>query len=280
MSVLKIKDQNGNWVDIPAIKGANGRDGAIQYQAGKNISLENNTISTSALNESEVQDLIDTSIEALGELGFTPTVVQTLPTQDIDTHTIYLVPKQDSEQEDAYDEWLYINNSWEHIGSTTVDLSNYYTKSESDAITGLLANLNTTNKANLVGAINEVFSNAGIPVLSGNTIRLNNVDYGVYKIQDTATIYGVSGATITIEGGAILIVVAYGNLKMGYVFARNGNISYIAYSTVTTKNFLQLLERSNTVEYTPAPNSYNPATTKYVDDAISTAITDALGGSY
>lgn len=60
MSVLKIKDANGVWQNIPAIKGA---DGAIQYSAGKNIIIENNTIATSALNENEVQGLIDASIE-------------------------------------------------------------------------------------------------------------------------------------------------------------------------------------------------------------------------
>ena len=53
-------------------------------------------------------------------------VVQTLPVSDIDTHTIYLVPKTGSTG-DVYDEYLYINNAWELIGSTSVDLTNYPT---------------------------------------------------------------------------------------------------------------------------------------------------------
>lgn len=57
-------------------------------------------------------------------------VVQQLPTEDIDTHTIYLVPKATSQTNNVYDEYMYINNAWELIGSTEVDLSNYYTKSE------------------------------------------------------------------------------------------------------------------------------------------------------
>lgn len=61
-------------------------------------------------------------------------VVQTLPTQDIDTHTIYLVPKQTAGTNDVYDEYLYINNAWEHIGTTQIDLSNYYTKTQVDTL--------------------------------------------------------------------------------------------------------------------------------------------------
>ena len=44
-----------------------------------------------------------------------------------------------------------------------------------------------------------------------------------------------------------------------------------AYNNVLTKN--------QSASYTPT-NSYHPATKKYVDDSIASAITDALGGSY
>lgn len=52
-------------------------------------------------------------------------VVQTLPVQDISTTTIYLVPKTPTETNDAYDEYIYVSNNWEHIGSTEVDLTDY-----------------------------------------------------------------------------------------------------------------------------------------------------------
>lgn len=58
-------------------------------------------------------------------------VVQTLPVQDISTTTIYLVPKTTTEQNDAYDEYIYVSNAWEHIGSTDIDLSGYQTKIDS-----------------------------------------------------------------------------------------------------------------------------------------------------
>ena len=53
-------------------------------------------------------------------------VVQTLPISDIDNNTIYMVPK-DGEPGDVYYEYLYVNNAWEYLGSTEVDLTDYAT---------------------------------------------------------------------------------------------------------------------------------------------------------
>lgn len=71
-------------------------------------------------------------------------VVDTLP-ESGEQNVIYLVKKTSSEQNDVYDEYVWITDEdgtshWEHIGSTAVDLSNYYTKSE---ITALLNNQKT-----------------------------------------------------------------------------------------------------------------------------------------
>ena len=51
----------------------------------------------------------------------------------------------------------------------------------------------------------------------------------------------------------------------------NGDVASITTGTVygTSKTFLPT---NNTVSYSPTPNSYNPATTKYVDDSISSAV--------
>lgn len=46
--------------------------------------------------------------------------------------TLYFVPKTDTEESDMYDEYVWINNDWELVGTKqiTVDLTNYYTKTE------------------------------------------------------------------------------------------------------------------------------------------------------
>lgn len=54
-------------------------------------------------------------------------IVQTLPITDIQTNIIYLLPKNPSGTNDVYTEYAYINNSWEKLGETQIDLSNYVT---------------------------------------------------------------------------------------------------------------------------------------------------------
>lgn len=52
-------------------------------------------------------------------------VVEVLPTESIETNVIYLVPATDSQDNNYYEEYIYLNNSWELIGTTKVDLSGY-----------------------------------------------------------------------------------------------------------------------------------------------------------
>lgn len=73
-------------------------------------------------NASQVQALI------AGSEHLKYKVVAALPTTNIDTHTIYLVPKSGTAGTDEKDEYMYIDNKWELIGSNRVDLSNYLTK--------------------------------------------------------------------------------------------------------------------------------------------------------
>jgi len=75
-------------------------------------------------------------------------VVQTLPTEDISTTTIYFVPKTTTGTNDVYDEYVYVSNAWEHIGSTDIDLSGYQTKIDSShkLSSDLVDDANQTNK--------------------------------------------------------------------------------------------------------------------------------------
>ena len=74
---------------------------------------------------------------------FSIEVVQTLPTEDISETTIYLIQSSDPEQGNYYEEYIYVNNTWELVGTTAVDLSNYYTKLQIDTL--LEAKVNTAD---------------------------------------------------------------------------------------------------------------------------------------
>lgn len=54
-------------------------------------------------------------------------IVNELPTEDIQTDTIYLVPSDDPTTQDMYLEYMYINNAWELLGQKqiVVDLTDY-----------------------------------------------------------------------------------------------------------------------------------------------------------
>ena len=66
---------------------------------------------------------VDALIEAISTLSFL--VMQQLPTTDIQTNIIYLIPASTAAANNVYDEYIYVNNSWECIGSTQIDLSLY-----------------------------------------------------------------------------------------------------------------------------------------------------------
>lgn len=89
--------------------------------------------SATTINNTWSASKIQAVINALNALTFA--VVNVLPTTDIDTHTIYLVPKTSTETGNYYDEYLYVNNQWEHLGDTKVDLSGYVRETDLVPIT-------------------------------------------------------------------------------------------------------------------------------------------------
>ena len=64
-------------------------------------------------------------------------IVQVLPTENIEEDAMYLVPLENPEsQENRFAEYIYVNGVWELLGkvSIQIDLSNYYTKQEVNAL--------------------------------------------------------------------------------------------------------------------------------------------------
>lgn len=63
-------------------------------------------------------------------------IVTGLPSSDIEEDVVYLVPAITTGDSNVYVEYTYINGAWEKLGevTSTVDLSNYYTKDEANSI--------------------------------------------------------------------------------------------------------------------------------------------------
>ena len=123
-------------------------------------------------------------------------VVDTLP--DVgETDTIYLLKKEKPGVQNLYDEYVYTNSSWEHIGDTSVDLSDYYTKEESDK--KLLAKQDKLLPGDniTISEDNVISSNIGLPVLENQEINIHTFPAGSYIItgKDTVIKYGTNGAS-------------------------------------------------------------------------------------
>lgn len=66
--------------------------------------------------------------------NFNAEIVSVLP-ETGSTNVMYLVPKATSGDANVYDEYLYINNTWELIGTTGVDLMGYIKDTDMHALT-------------------------------------------------------------------------------------------------------------------------------------------------
>jgi len=129
--VLALNGTSGKWEDkkLPT------KLSDFTNDTGFITNTVNNLTNYYKKSETYTQSEVDALISAVVTIDIE--VVQTLPTTDISTTTIYLLPKQTAGTDDVYDEYINTTGTtsgWELIGSTQVDLSNYYTKSEVDAL--------------------------------------------------------------------------------------------------------------------------------------------------
>lgn len=186
-TTITITDKNGTTT-ANVNDGANGRDGQDGYTpvkgvdyftqediASLNIPTDTNDLTngagyiTKAVNDltyyyttsnTYTKTEVDTLIGNINQ--FKVEIVSVLPIQDIDTHTIYLVAKTGSTG-DIYNEYIYINNNWELIGSTEVDLSNYYTKGETDTLLSSKANSSDLSTVATSGSYSDLSNTPTIP---------------------------------------------------------------------------------------------------------------------
>ena len=106
------------------------------------ISTVNNLANYYLKTQTYTQAEVNALISAISTI--TISVVQTLPTTDIQTNVIYLTPKPSAQTNNVYDEYVNTTGTtagWEKIGDTEIDLSNYVTTT---ALNTALADYTTT----------------------------------------------------------------------------------------------------------------------------------------
>lgn len=130
--------------------------------------LTNYYLKSETYTKTEVDDLLS----AMASL--TLEIVETLPTTSISTTTIYLVPV--AGQTNVYMQYAYINNDWAQLGTTQVDLTNYYTKTQVDALLDGKEDTLTFDSAPTASSTNPVTSGGVYDALSGkqDTLTFDN----------------------------------------------------------------------------------------------------------
>ena len=268
-----------------------GKQDALTPGAG--ISISNNVISVSE--------------------GFNVVVVAELPTVG-EPNTLYLVPTGDPSP-NYCNEYIYVDNiGWEQVGTTQIDLSNYYTKSDTDTLLGYkvdksfmpgvffievdsLMDLSFSSSINFnqsdlskfldVAKYKEANPEKQVLLFLSNTVSLNTFSYTPYLIFSTKTYYSNVGMA------SIQFVLIFNHSSSGYAnkldgmsltifpILSEGVITGISQVTLYKGNRTELEMTSNKVT-TISANSTNTeypsalAVKNYVDSQIS----GAIGGAY
>lgn len=308
----QMPEEYPTWLDIANAK----------IQEIENVNIESKRIDTGVLIKTTNNQGQTTTVELKdgkdGEKGdkgdqgepgaIKMQIVDVLPTTGR-SDTIYLVKKEVPSTDNSYDEYIYTGTAWEHIGDTSIDLSDYYTKEETDeALSGkqdpLVAGDNIKLENNTISAempiyvvdytkLNEVGSTLKrVLELQKNgisfqlSLKRGNAYYSLSQIADLSS----SGSVLfyfydpELSGQLTKYGVDYETTSYYYLYfsltdetVRPSRPSTYSLQRGNSSNWP--LGAKNTEEYTPTSN-YNPATKKYVDDSIKASITDVLGGSY
>ena len=190
----KYVRQNGNWVKETTVDTsnlatkselANKVDTSTYTEDKATFALKSeltNFITASVDNlvnyykksETYTQSEIDAKIGAITTINFE--VVAELPVSG-EANKIYLVPNAEQSEQNVKDEYIWIENKWELIGSTKIDLSNYYNKGEVDSKLSAKVDLSTYTSDKSTFALKSELTDLATKeelALKANTSYLSN----------------------------------------------------------------------------------------------------------
>lgn len=143
-------------------------------------------------------------------------IVDTLPTTG-ETDTIYLVAR-DRVAPDVYDEYLYINNTWELIGNTETDLSDYYTKTQVDSLiptkTSELENDSTYVTESMLDNVKVV----KLVASTTNVIDFNTLTEPNYYMISNVSTSTATNSPVTSYNGCTVMMLVYKQEVSGYIY--------------------------------------------------------------
>lgn len=136
--------------------------------------------------------------------GFQTIVVNKLPSVG-EKNTIYLVPQSKKSQSNYYNEYIYVNGSFEQIGTTQVDLTEYTKKTYVDGELAKKQNNLTSRQLNNINDVENKADKSEIPTVPSNVSAFRNDSGYLTRHQELKTINGqsiVGNGNIEIKGGS------------------------------------------------------------------------------
>ena len=175
--------------------------------------------------QSEIEAYVLGQIGSAGHLN--RKIVTSLPTENIDVDTIYMVARESSEGNDVYIEYMYINEKWEVIGDTVVDLSGY-AKSEDVASDISEVNAAVALKANAADVESALATKANASDLDA----LEEVVAGKANASDLEALEGEIAAIVNEQSGLLAQSKAYTDAQVEEVNRTlNGKVDSDTYNT-------------------------------------------------
>lgn len=107
--------------------------------------------------------------------NFKVEIVDSLPSENIDEHTIYFLKKTTENESDSYYEYMWLNKKWELIGTTEINLDSYWTIDEVKAYVKTQEYVLTKATATQLGGVK----------IDGSSIKIDNE--GVISVTDITT---------------------------------------------------------------------------------------------
>ena len=270
------------------------------YNAGKNITILNGVISaidtTYEGSDFDIKDLSDSTnlksiwngkqdkliagtniiitgntISAVQSAGFAVLIVDKLP-ETGEQNTIYFLSNPTGIFPNIYNEYMYINNNWELIGNTAIDLSNYYTKTEIGSIVDdietkinskqsiLIPGNNITINGNTISAIDTTYSDAtqtAAGLMSSNDkIKLDGLNNYVLPIANSYVLGGIKiGNNLTIDSNGVVSAVQNIYTAGANIDITDNAIKAVGYRYNTTNGAFAEGDRDVVVGETTYPKS-------------------------
>lgn len=197
---------------------------------------------------------IDASIKSLSDVGVSYEIVTALPTENIVSGRIYLVPS--TIVEGTYDEYIRANDKWEKIGTTAADLTGYIQE----------VKVNGTSLSETSGSVN-------IPAASTSA-------YGVTKLYNatgTATDGAITQGAVNTALGTKLDTATFTahETAMNTEIGKKANAADVYTKTDANTTFLSKTDASSTYVSKTDAASYAKSIT--LNNSTTKATVDETG---